>query len=151
MVLWFHILPGGALRGLQVWQPDGTMAVLGVCLRQYPGYFSPSAAIPSLQTSTFQVSNSATGATMSLIKKADVEDYLSARRRKTVFPFAPIRQPNATGPSGSGPREAKVNDPKSRQVDGQERSSIRPSVAATESHVDPARSTYTSAVRKAQA
>ena len=88
---------------------------------------------------------------MSLIKKADVQDYLSARRRKIVFPFAPIRQPDAAGHSGDVSREAKVNEPKSRQVDGQERSSIRPSVATTESHVDPARSTDTSAVRKAQA
>ena len=88
---------------------------------------------------------------MSLIKKADVQDYLSARRRKIVFPFAPIRQPNATGHSGGGSREAKVNESQSRQVDGQERSSITPSAAATESHVDPARSTYTSTVRKPQA
>ncbi len=79
---------------------------------------------------------------MSLIKKADVQDYLSARRRKIVFPFAPIRQPNTTGYSRDESREAKVNEPKSRQVDGQERSSIRPSAAATESHVDPTRSTY---------
>jgi hypothetical protein len=49
---------------------------------------------------------------MSLIKKADVQGYLSARRRKIVFPFAPKRQPNAIGNSGDGPREAKVNDPK---------------------------------------
>jgi len=88
---------------------------------------------------------------MSLIKKADVQDYLAARRRKIVFPFAPIRQPNATGHSRDGSRETKVNEPKSRQVDGQERSSIRPSDATIEFHVDPARSTYTSAVRKAQA
>lgn len=88
---------------------------------------------------------------MSLIKKADVQDYLSARRRRILFPFAPIRRPNASGSSGNGPREAKVNEPKLRQVDGQERSSIRSSDAATESHVDPAHSTYTSTVRKAQA
>lgn len=112
---------------------------------------SPSAGIASLQTSTFQVSNRTTGAAMSLIKKADVQNYLSARRRKTVFPFAPIRQPDATGYSGAGPsREAKVNGPKPRQVDGQEPSSISPSATATESRVDPARSTYTSTIRKPQ-
>lgn len=88
---------------------------------------------------------------MSLIKKADVQDYLSARRRKIVFPFAPIRQPDAAGHSGDGPSKTKVNESKSSRVDGQERSSISPSAAATESRVDPARSTYTSAVRKPQA
>ena len=88
---------------------------------------------------------------MSLIKKADVQDYLAARRRKTVFPFAPIRQPNATAYSGNGSHEAKVNEPKSGQVDGQERFSIKPSAAATKSHFGPDRSADTSTVRKAQA
>jgi|HubBroStandDraft_1064217.scaffolds.fasta_scaffold386244_2 hypothetical protein len=88
---------------------------------------------------------------MSLIKKADVQDYLSARRRKIVFPFAPIRQPNTTGHSGDESREAKVKEPKSRQVDGQERSSIRLSVAATKSHFGPDRSADTSAARRPEA
>ena len=88
---------------------------------------------------------------MSLIKKADVEDYLSARRRKIVFPFAPIRQPNVTGHSGNVSREAKLNEPKPRQVDDQERSSIRPSVAPTKSYFGPDRSADTSAARKPQA
>jgi hypothetical protein len=88
---------------------------------------------------------------MSLIKKADVQDYLSARRRKIVFPFAPFRQPHAAGHSGDESREAKVNESKSRRVDGEKHSSIRPSAAASESHVDPAHSTYTSAVGKPQA
>jgi hypothetical protein len=88
---------------------------------------------------------------MSLIKKADVQDYLSARRRKIVFPFAPLRQPDAAGHSEDGFREARVNESKSRRVDGEKHSSIRPSAAASESHIDPARSTYTSAVRKPQA
>jgi hypothetical protein len=78
---------------------------------------------------------------MSLIKKADVQNYLSARRRKTVFPFAPIRQPDATGYSGAGSRDAKVDEPKSREpksreVDGQEPSSTSGSAAATESRID---------------
>jgi hypothetical protein len=88
---------------------------------------------------------------MSLIKKADVQDYLSALRRKIVFPFAPIRQPDAAGHSGDVSREAKVNESKSGQVDGQERSSTRPFAAATESRVDPARSPNTSTVRRPQA
>jgi hypothetical protein len=88
---------------------------------------------------------------MSLIKKADVQDYLSARRRKIVFPFAPLRQPDAVGHSGDGSREAKVSESQARRVDGEKRSSIRPSAAASESHVDSAHSTYTSAVRKPQA
>jgi len=87
---------------------------------------------------------------MSLIKKADVQDYLSARRRKSVFPFAPIRQLNTAGYSGDGSRKAKVNEPKSPQVDGQERSFIRPLVAATKSHFGPDRSADTSAARKPQ-
>ena len=87
---------------------------------------------------------------MSLIKKANVQDYLSARRRKIMFPFAPIRQPIASSSSGNGLREAKLNEPKSRQVDGQERPSIRPSNAATEFPSDRARSTYTSTARKEQ-
>ena len=45
---------------------------------------------------------------MILIKKADVENYLSARRKKTVFPFALVSEPNATG-SGDQPRDAEAN------------------------------------------
>jgi hypothetical protein len=43
---------------------------------------------------------------MILIKKADVENYLSARRKKTVFPFGLVSEPNATGDQ---PRDAKAN------------------------------------------
>ena len=39
---------------------------------------------------------------MSLIKKADVENYFSARRKKIVFPFGPVSQPDATGYSENG-------------------------------------------------
>jgi hypothetical protein len=88
---------------------------------------------------------------MSLIKKADVQDYLAARRRKIVFPFAPMPKANATDSLGAGPREASVNGRKPRQGHDEEHSSIRPSAAATESHVDPAGSIYTSTVRKPQA
>ena len=42
---------------------------------------------------------------MSLIKKADVNNYLAARRKKTIFPFAPVNQPDATGYSGKGRRD----------------------------------------------
>jgi hypothetical protein len=46
---------------------------------------------------------------MSLIKKADVENYLSARRKKIVFPFGPVSQPDATGYSGNGRRDTNPN------------------------------------------
>lgn len=52
---------------------------------------------------------------MSLIKKSDVKDHLSARRKKIVFPFGPVSAPDATGYSGDKPRGAKVNA--SRSVD----------------------------------
>jgi hypothetical protein len=87
---------------------------------------------------------------MSLIKKADVENHFAGRRRKNPFPFGPTSRPNAIGHSGDGSREAKVNEAKSRQGHDREHSSVKPSVAATESHVDPARSAYTSAARKLQ-
>ena len=38
---------------------------------------------------------------MSLIKKCDVQNHLSARRRKTVFPFGPARKSNVIGNSGT--------------------------------------------------
>jgi len=50
-----------------------------------------------LQTITFQVSNGTIGATVSLIKKADVRDYLSGRRSKNVLPLRPKSQLHATG------------------------------------------------------
>ena len=46
---------------------------------------------------------------MSLIKKADVENHLSARRRKILFPFGLVSQPDATGYSGDELRDAKRN------------------------------------------
>jgi hypothetical protein len=42
---------------------------------------------------------------MSLIKKADVKNYLSARRKKIVFPFGPVNQPDATGYSENERRD----------------------------------------------
>lgn len=42
---------------------------------------------------------------MSLIKKTDVKNHLSARRKKIVFPFGP----DATGYSGDELRNAKGN------------------------------------------
>jgi hypothetical protein len=48
---------------------------------------------------------------MTLIKKADVNNYLAARRRKTVFPFKPVSQPDATGYSGGEPRDLNPNVP----------------------------------------
>jgi hypothetical protein len=46
---------------------------------------------------------------MSLIKKADVENYFSARRKKIVFPFGPVSQPDATGYSVSEHRDTNPN------------------------------------------
>jgi hypothetical protein len=46
---------------------------------------------------------------MSLIKKADVNNYLAARRKKLIFPFAPVTQPDATGYSGDELRRTKAN------------------------------------------
>jgi hypothetical protein len=46
---------------------------------------------------------------MSLIKKADVNNHLAARRKKLVFPFAPVSQPDATGYSGKGRRDTSPN------------------------------------------
>jgi len=46
---------------------------------------------------------------MSLIKRADVENYFSARRKKIVFPFGPVSQPDATGYSGNGRRDTNPN------------------------------------------
>ncbi len=52
---------------------------------------------------------------MSLIKKSDVQNYLSARRKKIVFPFGPASQPDATKYSVKELRDTKVNT--SRSVD----------------------------------
>jgi hypothetical protein len=46
---------------------------------------------------------------MSLIKKADVKIHLSVRRKKIVFPFGPVSQPDATSYSGNGRRDTNPN------------------------------------------
>jgi hypothetical protein len=46
---------------------------------------------------------------MSLIKKADVNNHLAARRKKLIFPFAPVSQPDGTGYSGNGRRVTNPN------------------------------------------
>ena len=46
---------------------------------------------------------------MSLIKKAEVNNHLAARRKKSIFPFAPVSQPDATGYSGKGRRDSSPN------------------------------------------
>jgi len=48
---------------------------------------------------------------MSLIKKADVENYFSGRRKKIVFPFGPLKQPGINGYSGDGHRDTNPNVP----------------------------------------
>jgi hypothetical protein len=63
---------------------------------------------------------------MTLIKKRDVDSYLSARRKKIVFPFAPASQPSATGNSrGTTPGE-KITSPGSHQLRDREPASIPP-------------------------
>jgi len=46
---------------------------------------------------------------MSLIKKADVNSHLAARRKKLIFPFGSVSQPDATGYSGNGRRDTSPN------------------------------------------
>jgi hypothetical protein len=46
---------------------------------------------------------------MSLIKKADVNNHLAARRKKLIFPFGPVSQPDATGYSENGRRDTNPN------------------------------------------
>jgi hypothetical protein len=57
---------------------------------------------------------------MTLIKKSDVQSYFAARRKKTVFPFAPGRQSSAIGRSetGSGSPVSKKRTPGYRQASG---------------------------------
>ena len=43
---------------------------------------------------------------MSVIKKTDVKNHLSTRRKKPVFPFGPVSQPDATGYPGDEHRDA---------------------------------------------
>jgi hypothetical protein len=54
--------------------------------------FSPSAFQALLQTSTGQVSNTTTGAAMSLIKKCDVKNHFSAHPHKRLHPFLPVER-----------------------------------------------------------
>ena len=69
--------------------------------------FSPSAFQASLQTSPIQARNRTTGTAMSLIKKSDVKNHLSARRHKGKQPYRPVSQPDATGFSGVEPGRAE--------------------------------------------
>jgi hypothetical protein len=46
---------------------------------------------------------------MSLIKKSDVKNHLSARRHKGNHPYRPVSQPDATGFSGVEPGRADPN------------------------------------------
>lgn len=55
---------------------------------------------------------------MSLIKKSDVKNHLFTRR-KTLMPFRPISQPDATGNPEGEPRDAKVAAPGSDASPGQ--------------------------------
>jgi hypothetical protein len=55
-----------------------------------------------LQTSAFQVRNTTTGASMSLIKKSDVKSHLSATNT-SVYPFGLKRSDKKTTADGKGP------------------------------------------------
>ncbi len=47
---------------------------------------------------------------MSLIKKADVNNHLAARRKnKLILPFRSVSQPDATGYSGNERRDTNPN------------------------------------------
>ncbi len=46
---------------------------------------------------------------MNLIKKADVKNQPSAPRKRIVFPFGPVSQPDATGYSGNARRYTTPN------------------------------------------
>jgi acyl CoA:acetate/3-ketoacid CoA transferase len=56
-------------------------------------------SIASLQTSTFQVSNSTTGAAMSIKHKSDVENHLSIRPKRNLIHLVAASQPDATDDS----------------------------------------------------
>jgi hypothetical protein len=71
---------------------------------------SPPAFQASLQTSTFQARNRLTGFGMSLTRKSDVKNHLSARGRAGNGPFLSVSQPGATGFSAAESAEIK-NDP----------------------------------------
>lgn len=71
--------------------------------------FSPSALQASLQTSVIQASNRTTGAALSLIKKADVKNHLSARHRTEIHLARPENHSDATG---FAHEECESEDPK---------------------------------------
>jgi hypothetical protein len=50
---------------------------------------------------------------MSLIKRSDVKNHLSARRKTLVFPFGPVKQPDATSNSADRHRVTNPNVPSS--------------------------------------
>jgi len=79
---------------------------------------------------------------MSLIKKADVQNYLSARRRRSMFPFEPASRPE-------GSHEAQTRTPKPHQGHDRELSPVTGSIPATENY-GSGRSAYTSTARKPQ-
>lgn len=62
---------------------------------------------------------------MSLIKRSDVKNHLSTRR-KTLMPFRPVSQPDATGNPEGEPRDAKVAAPGSDASPGQPSSPSSP-------------------------
>ncbi len=73
---------------------------------------SPSAFQASLQTSVIQANNRTTGAAMSLIKKADVKNHLSARHRSEIHIARPASQSDVAALSHEETSSAdpKVND-----------------------------------------
>ncbi|MGB7546260.1 MAG: hypothetical protein WBM14_00795 [Terracidiphilus sp.] len=74
-------------------------------------FFSPSAFQASLQTGIVQASNRTTGAAMSLLKKSDLKNHLSARQRNGLHPFRPVNKPGATGFSEIEQGGTRANTP----------------------------------------
>lgn len=105
-VPWFHTQSDDAWRRSVIDQPsdgsDGATVLCGVCLKSSLGYSSsPSAAHASLLTSSFQVSNRTTGASMSFFKRSDVKNHLSTRARNGERPVKPVSKPEITRDFGS--------------------------------------------------
>jgi hypothetical protein len=73
--------------------------------------FSPSAFQALPQTSTVQERNRPTGSAMSLLKKCDAKERLSARRNKNRRSFMPVEQSDRANPSEikpDGPRASRL-------------------------------------------
>ena len=74
--------------------------------------FSPSAFQALPQTSTVQARNRPTGTAMSLLKKCDAKNRLSASRNQSRHSFKPVEQADRANPSEikpDGPPTSRLN------------------------------------------